>query len=87
MSFSLQVRDNGSFHYEKKVGEFKKGKKGRESETESTVQLHPGLSLFHFRTEFELQIIKVLVKSADRREIKMKLNGVNPVGLGLPCTL
>lgn len=60
---------------------------GRERETDSTVQHHTGLSLFHFRTEFELQMKKVPVKSADSTEIKMKRNSANPVGLSLPGTI
>lgn len=92
-SFSIQVRDNGSFHCEKKGGGGFMGVQrrqeregGRERETDSPVQHHTGLSLFHFR-EFEPPMKKVAVKSADRTGTKMKRNSANPVGLGLPCTI
>lgn len=61
---------------------------GRERETDSTVQHHSGLSLFHFRTESkQLQMKNVPVKSADRTDIKMKPYSANPVGLCLSCAI
>lgn len=95
-SFSIQVRDNGSFHCgKKKVGGGFMGVQrrqeregGRERETDSPVQHHTGLSLFHFRAEFEQPPMKkVAVKSADGTGMKMKRNSANPVCLGLPCTI
>lgn len=84
-SFSIQVRDNGSFHCEKKVGGFmgvqrrQEREGGRERETDSPAQHHTGLSLFHFRAEFEQPAMKkVAVKSADRAGVKMKRDGAIP---------
>lgn len=53
--FSIRVRDNGSFHWNKMgAREFKEGKKEREGGRERrTLQHHTGFTLFHFSTEME----------------------------------